>query len=309
MSPTSGEATERERRWTVLSILRTTTTHFEKRGVSEPRLSAEHLLADVLDCGRLDLYLAFDRPLDASEIDSYRERVKRRLAGEPIQYITGVAAFRDLELKVDRRVLVPRSETEVLVGEVLAWARAEAKRERAPAEGWRMADLGTGSGAIACALAAELEHVRWVLGIDLSVEALVLARENAARAGADRTRWVASDGFASMAPAIRFDAIVANPPYVAEGDRGVLPREVVEWEPGKALFAGPRGDEMLARIVGEAPGRLRSEGLLALEVGAGQARRVRESIEAHAGLEYLSTFRDHAGVERGVLALGKEEGR
>lgn len=293
------------RQWTVLAILRTTTQFLDERGVPEPRLSAEHLLADVLGCRRLELYLGYDRPLAPDEVEAYRARVKRRLAHEPIQYITGKAGFRGLELDVDRHVLVPRPETEMLVGEVLAWARAEAKRGRAPTGGWRMIDLGTGSGAIACALALELEGVRWVLGIDRSPAAIAVARANAARVGAGRTLWAAGDGLTAFRPDLGADAVVANPPYVADGERGKLPCEVAEWEPPEALFAGPRGDEALARIVAEAPAALRPEGLLALEVGAGQAPRVRDMIEVSAGLEYLAIYRDHAGVRRGVLALAR----
>lgn len=303
MSGSAGEAGSKGDRWSVLAILRATTEHFEARGVGEPRLSAERLLADVLDCDRLDLYLAWDRPLGRDEIEAYRTRVKRRLAGEPVQYITGTAGFRDLELAVDTRVLVPRPETEILVGEVLEWARAEAARSHAPEPGWRMVDLGTGSGAIACALATELEGVRWVLGVDRSIEAVALARENAGRTGADRTRWVAADGLHALQPGARVDAIVSNPPYVAEGERASLPPEVAEWEPGEALFAGPQGEEMLARIVAEAPAHLRPDGLLALEVGAGQADRIRELVESSDGLEFLATYRDLAGTERGLLAL------
>lgn len=291
--------------WTVLSILRTTTEFFEEKAVAEPRLSAEHLLADVLDCRRLDLYLRYDRPMEPAEVTAFRERVKRRATGEPVQYITGVAGFRGLELAVDRRSLVPRPETEVLVGEMLGWARAEAGRGRAPAGGWRIADLGTGSGAIALAIEAELADVAAVVGIDRSAAALSLARENAARVGADRVAWVASDLFEAIAPGARFHAIVANPPYVAEGDAASLPREVAEWEPGSALFAGPRGEEVLDRIVDSAPDRLEPGGLLALEFGAGQARAVRERIASRTGLEFLATFRDHAGIERGALAIAE----
>lgn len=291
-------------RWTVLSLLRTTAEFLESRGVDEARLSAEHLLADVLDCRRLDLYLAFDRPLDPGELEAYRERVRRRLAGEPVQYIVGRAGFRGLDLVVDRRVLVPRPETEVVVGEVLAWARAEADRGRAPSEGWRALDVGTGSGAIALALAAELENVRRVIGTDASPDALALAAENAARAGVgDRVAWVAGDRFAPFAEGVRFDAIVTNPPYLAEAERKDLPREVAEWEPPEALFAGERGDEMIGRIVDEAGSRLRPGGMLAIEIAEGQAASVRERIERADGLETLSSVRDHAGIERGVLAL------
>lgn len=293
--------------WTVLSILRTTTGFLEERGVNEPRLSAEHLLADVLDCRRLDLYLRFDRPLSSDEVDSYRSRVKRRLAGEPVQYITGVTGFRGLELAVDRRVLVPRPETERLVAEVLEWARAEAARGRAPEAGWRILDLGTGSGAIACALALELEGVRIVVASDASRPALEVARGNARRVGADRIAWLAGDGLAGFRPGARFDAIVSNPPYVAEAERGSLPAEVVEWEPAGALFAGPAGTEAIARLVEEAPAHLRAGALLALEIGSAQERETVSLIERTPGLEFLTVFHDFAGLPRGVLALANGE--
>lgn len=291
-------------RWTVLALLRTTAAFLEERGVTEPRLSAEHLLAGVLDCRRLDLYLAYDRPLTSPEIEAYRSHVRRRLAGEPVQYVTGRAGFRGLDLAVDERALVPRPETEILVGKALEWAGSEVERGRAPEGGWRILDLGTGSGAIACALARELDDVRVVVATDASPAAAALARENAARVGAGAVRAVAADLFEALAPGTRFDAIVANPPYVAEGDRDALAPEVGEWEPAGALFAGPRGDEVLVRIVDGAAAFLRSRGLLALEVGRGQAAAVRERIEAAPGLEWLETYRDYAGIERGVLAIG-----
>jgi release factor glutamine methyltransferase len=289
--------------WSVLSILRTTTEFLEQRGVGEPRLSAEHLLADVLDCRRLDLYLRYDRPLSPEEVDSYRARVRRRLAGEPVQYITGVAGFRGLELLVDRRVLVPRPETERLVAEVLEWARAEAARGRRAEAGWRMLDLGTGSGAIACALALELEGVRLVVGSDRSQAALGLARDNAARLGAGRTAWVAADRLSAFRPAPVFDAIVCNPPYVADRERPSLPTEVAEWEPSEALFSGPAGTEAIAEVVREAPRHLSEGGLLALEIGKGQDTAIRRLVEGTRGLDFLTLFHDYSGVARGVLAL------
>jgi release factor glutamine methyltransferase len=289
--------------WSVLAILRTTTSFLEERGVSEPRLSAEHLLADVLDCRRLDLYLRFDRPLSPDEVESYRSRVRRRLAGEPVQYITGVAGFRGLELAVDPRVLVPRPETERLVAEVLEWARAKAARGAAPAAGWRILDLGTGSGAIACALALELEGARLVVGSDRSRPALEVARANAARVGAGRVAWVEADGLSAFRVAAAFDAIVCNPPYVAETDRSALPAEVRDWEPAEALFAGPEGTEAIARVVREAPEHLAADGLLAIEIGDRQEPAVRRMVEQVPALELLGGYQDHAGRARGVLAL------
>ncbi len=289
--------------WTVLTLVRTTTEFFQKRGVPAPRLSAEYLLADVLGCRRLDLYLDFDRPLTAGEIDAYREHVRRRSTYEPIEYITGKAAFRELELAVDPRVLIPRPETEQLVDAVLEWARAESRCGRVPSGGWRLVDVGTGSGVIACALAQELDGLDYVLGIDSSPGAIVVARRNAERNRVRRTRWIVAEGLAALEPGLRVDAIVANPPYLADDERALLESQVVDWEPKTALFAGPRGDEALAVIVTAAAERLRPAGLLALEVGAGQAAGVREMIAASAGLEHLSTYRDHNGIERGVLAL------
>ncbi len=229
--------------------------------------------------------------------------MKRRLAGEPVAYIVGRAGFRDLELEVDRRVLVPRPETEILVGQVLEWARAEADRGARPETGWRMVDAGTGSGAIACALAVELEGVRWVLGIDTSPGAVELARANARRVGAVRTLWLAADLFEALGPTTRLDAVVANPPYLADGERDAIAQEVARWEPAAALFAGPTGEEAIQRLIEEAPGRLRPGGLLAFEVGWEQAGRARDLVASAPDLEYVSTFRDHAGIERGVLAV------
>jgi release factor glutamine methyltransferase len=289
--------------WTVLTLVRTTTEYFQKHSVPAPRLSAEYLLADVLGCRRLDLYLDFDRPLTTDEIDTYREHVRRRSAHEPIEYITGKTGFRELELAVDPRVLIPRAETEQLVDEVLDWARAETRCGRVPSAGWRLVDVGTGSGAIACALAQELDGLDYILGIDSSPSAIVIARGNAERNRVQRTRWVVADGLAALDPRLRVDAVVANPPYLANDERALLEPQVVAWEPEAALFAGPRGDEALAVIVTAAAERLRPAGLLALEVGAGQAAGVREMIAASAGLEHLSTYRDHNGIERGVLAL------
>jgi release factor glutamine methyltransferase len=291
--------------WTVLTILRTTTAFLEERDVDEPRLSAEHLLADVLDCRRLDLYLGYDRPLDNDEVEAYRSRVRRRMAGEPIQYITGVAGFRSLELVVDRRVLIPRPETEQLVGEVVAWVSGEVERGRAPADGWTMLDMGTGSGAIACSLAAEVESVRQVVGTDVSRPALEVARTNAARVGAERTRWLAADGLDAIAEGAKLDVIVANPPYIAVGERPGLPAEVADWEPEVALFAGEGGREVLDRIVAGAARRLRVGGLLAMEIGEGQADAVRERILHQDGLVDLAVFRDYAGRTRGVLAIAR----
>jgi release factor glutamine methyltransferase len=252
--------------------------------------------------------LSYDRPVAPEELERYRALVRRRLDAEPVAYIVGRAGFRDLDLRVDRRVLVPRPETELLVGHVLEWARAEAVRGACPPGGWRMVDVGTGSGAIACALATELENVAWVAGVDVSPDAVELARDNARETGADRTLWLTADGLSAFAPGLRVDAMVANPPYLALSERGGLPPEVERWEPARALFAGQAGDEAIGNLLEEAPGRLRAGGLLAFEVGIGQAGAARARMETIPELEYVTTYRDHGGVERGLLAVRARTG-
>jgi release factor glutamine methyltransferase len=293
--------------WTVLPLLRTTARFLSERGVAEPRLSAEHLLADALGCRRLDLYLRFDRPVTETELEAYRGAVRRRMAGEPVPYITGRAGFRGLDLAVDRRVLIPRPETELLVGEVLAWARGEAERGRTPPAGWRVLDVGTGSGAIALALAAELQDVRVIVAADRSRAALAVAQDNARRLGLPRVAFVAGDALEPFRADGAFDIVVTNPPYVPRAERADLPADVREWEPAGALHPGPRGDEALAGIVAAAPARLRAGGLLALELGRGQADGVEAAIRGHAALAFLARYRDYAGIDRGVLAVARPE--
>ena len=172
----------------------------------------------------------------------------------------------------------------------------------------RILDLGTGSGAIACALALELEGVRRVVGSDRSVDALAVARANADRLGNPPVCWVAADGLAAFRPGDTFHAIVANLPYIADVERAELPVEVAGWEPPGALFAGPVGTEAIATAIAEAPARLAREGLLALEVGRGQEAETRRRIETSAGLEFLGSYRDLAGIPRGILAVAGREG-
>lgn len=294
------------KRWTILALIRTTQEYLEQRDIPDARLSAELLLADVLECPRLDLYLQFDRPVQPDQLEAYRDRVRRRARHEPVAYITGRASFRNLELDVDSRVLIPRPETERLVAEVLDWAAAERQRGRAPAGGWRVVDVGTGSGAIACALATELAGVERVVGVDRSVGALEVARSNAVRLGVSRARWCVAEGLSALRDGAALDAIVSNPPYLAEGERGTMERQVTEWEPAEALFAGHRGDEVVVEIVRDAPRCLRPGGLLAIELADGQASEASRLVEASPGLEMASVYRDLTGRERGVLAIATD---
>jgi release factor glutamine methyltransferase len=281
-----------------LELARLAAEHLASKGVDDGRLDAELLLAHVLGVRRLDLYLQFERPLEEEEVAAYREAVRRRGRREPLQYITGEAAFRELVLRVDPRVLIPRPETEVLVGEVLAWARGRA----VDGGGLVALDVGTGSGAIALSLLREGPFER-VVATDVSAGALEVAALNAAAVGeAARVELRAGSVWAAVGEGERFHVIVANPPYVMDSERPVLMPEVRDHEPEGALFAGPDGLTVVREIVAGAAAHLRPGGLLALELAPGQAAAVVELASA-AGLSSPRVVADLAGRERVVLAV------
>ena len=296
-----------------LELARLAAEHLAGKGVEDPRLEAELLLAHVLGIRRLDLYLQFERPLEPDEVSAYREALRRRGRREPLQYITGEAAFRELVLRVDPRVLIPRPETEILVGAVLAWAADRDEEAEEPAgeaggeagggesRGLTALDVGTGSGAIALSLLTEGPFAR-VVATDVSTDALEVARENAARCGvADRLELRAGALWAPVGDGERFDVIVANPPYVAESERETLMPEVVEHEPAVALFSGADGLDLVRELVAGAGERLEPGGLLAMELGLGQAPVVAELVEA-AGFAGVRVVDDLTGRARAVLA-------
>ncbi len=279
-----------------LDLARLAAGHLTDRGVEDGRLDAELLLAHVLRVRRLDLYLQFERPLEPAEVAAYREVVRRRGNREPLQYITGESAFRELTLAVDPRVLIPRPETEALVGAV---ARFVAGTGAAGAS--RALDIGTGSGAIILSLLAEGLVERGV-ATDVAEGALAVAAANAARVGvAPRVEFRRGPLWEPIGPGERFEVIVSNPPYVSEGERSSLMPEVREHEPAEALFAGDDGLVVVRGIVAGAAGHLVSGGLLALELGLGQAARVAGWLR-EAGFPDPAIETDLTGRERFVLA-------
>jgi release factor glutamine methyltransferase len=269
-----------------------------ERGVESARLDAELLLAGVLGLKRLDLYLQHDRPLTAAELERYRDAVRRRGRREPLQYILGVVDFRGLALHVDPRALIPRPETEVLVGAVLDWARPAAERLGRELVA---ADIGTGTGAIALSLLREGPFSR-VLATDVSADALALAQDNARRCSLD-ARLVLRTG-ESLAPLAdeTFDVLVSNPPYVGESERDALAPEVRDWEPAAALFAREGGLAVLLSLVNDGARHLREGGLLALEVGLGQAEPLADVAESTGRYTGIQVLPDLAGRPRLVLA-------
>jgi len=267
---------------TVTQALDSAVTAFGAAGLDTPQLDAEVLLAHALGTDRTRLAIEPEAAVEGDAITSFRDAVRRRSVDrEPVAYITGTKGFRHIELHVDRRVLIPRPDTETLV---------EAAVESLPMQA-RVVDVGTGSGAIALALKDERPDLA-IIGTDLSADALDVARANAQRLGLE-VEFVEGDLLAG----VRADAVVCNPPYVR--DDAQLAPEIARHEPALALFAGPEGMDAYRRL---APGvSAAGASWVALEVGEGQADAVTELVTA-AGYPHAERRRDLAGVERVVVA-------
>ena len=252
---------------------------------------AELLLLHTLSLPRTILYTYPGRLLNEREQEAFAAAVARRVQGEPIQYIIGMQEFYGLALAVSPAVLIPRPETELLVEAVL---------DRLPLDGaLRIADVGTGSGAIAIAIAWHLREAR-ITAIDRSREALAVARRNAQAHGvAGQIEFVESDLLSGVAAGATFDAVLSNPPYVPEGDRAGLERQVREFEPAMALFAGADGMAVYDRLLPQAWACLRPGGLLALEIGAGQREAIAARLRDWRAVQFLKDLR---GIPRTVVA-------
>jgi release factor glutamine methyltransferase len=244
---------------TVLDILQSTTAYFKKRGIENPRLNAEHLLAHSLGRKRLDVYLEFERDLAEPELAPLRELVRRRGQNEPLQHLLGTVEFCGNIFLCDKRALVPRPETE----EFVEFLDPEIRGQKSEV---RIIDVGTGSGVIALSLAAKFPDAE-IIATDISDDALLLGRENAVRLGTARVQFLKSDLLENVDG--KFDLIVANLPYISRHDRDQLAPEVLR-DPEVALFAGEKGDEIIRRLIETAPSHLSRKGLLALEIGLGQ---------------------------------------
>jgi release factor glutamine methyltransferase len=257
------------------------------------RRDAETLLAHVVGCDRTYLFAHPEAELTAEQRASFELLVARREAREPLQHLTGVQEFYGLPLRVTRDTLIPRPETELLVEAVLGWADARAGA-------LRVLDVGTGTGAIALALAKHLPHAE-ITAVDISAAALDVARGNAERLGlTQRVVFGLSDLLREIATEQHFDAIVSNPPYISNADAPTLEPEVVDHEPHSALFAGADGLDIYRRLIPQAHAALEPGGLLAMEFGFGQ----RESLHAllEAGWNDVRFLDDYAGIPRVVLA-------
>jgi release factor glutamine methyltransferase len=289
---------------TVLEVIQRSTEFLRNKGVDSPRLQTELLLAHLLKIQRMQLYLNFERKLSETELSSFRELIKRRGQREPLQHVVGSTCFCGLELTVNRHVLIPRPETELLAEQ--GWKFLQ-KLGTGPLDEARLGhcgtphpnplpikwgegrdalttptalDLGTGSGCIAIALVVHAPAAQ-VLATDISAEALELAKQNAARHNVlERTYFFQGDAFAAFSSPKRFDLIISNPPYISTDEITSLQIEVRDYDPRQALDGGPDGLVFYRRIADEAAPFLKPGGKIMVEFGDGQAEAVREIFES-----------------------------
>jgi release factor glutamine methyltransferase len=276
---------------TVLEAIKLSTEYLEKKGIESPRTNAELLLASVLKCKRLELYLSYDRPLKEPEKDKYRELIARRGKFEPLQYITGWVEFFGLRFDVDSSVLIPRPETEILIETIVNENKGES--------GFKILDIGTGSGNIAIALAKFMQNAE-VTSIDISEEAIELAKKNAELNEVDdKVNFLKLDAFddEALKKFPGFDILVSNPPYVSKEEYQDLQKEIVAHEPIEAVTDNADGYKFYDRICYIGKELLKHDGKLYFELGHQHAQKVREIIEAYNYIN-VRIVKDCSQIER-----------
>lgn len=273
---------------TVLETIDGGTRYLEKRGVEDARRNMQMLVAHQLGCTRTQLYMQFDRPLEEAELAPLRDLLKKRGEGFPLQHLLGTVWFHKHEFKTDARALIPRPETEELAEWILSWPLPETQR---------VLDMGCGSGVLGLTLAAAKPG--WDLTLaDVSPDALALTQENAAKLEISNAGFVESDLFSALDGA--FDGIVANLPYVPEGERATMAREVLH-DPALALFSGADGLDLIRKFIPQAFQRLNPGGWIVLEIGHDQASQVAGFLQA-SGFADIDVKKDLSGVARFPVA-------
>jgi release factor glutamine methyltransferase len=292
-----------EERWTIKKILNLTSTYLRKKAIDSPRLCAEVLLSHQLKKTRVELYLDYDQPLLEEEIEGFRSLVRRRVKREPLQYITGHQGFWSLDLMVSPAVLIPRAETEILVEEALKLRQSGLLSSTLNP---LILDIGTGSGAIAIALAKEIEGAR-IWASDISSEALALAEENARSHNVwERIQFCEGDLFEPFSDSsIAFDMIISNPPYIASEEFGSLGPEVRCHEPRAALDGNKGGMRYIQRLIGESKPYLRGGGWLLIEMDPHQTEKALNLIDAAQCFGYKERIMDYQDLYRMIKAQKK----
>lgn len=291
------------KRWTIKELLDLTTKYLTEKAIDSPRLCAEVLLSHQLKKTRIELYLDYDQPLREDEITGFRRLVRRRVKREPLQYITGHQEFCSLDLVVNPAVLIPRPETEILVDEALSLRKSGLlSNDRTP----MILDVGTGSGAIAIALAKEIEGAR-IWASDISPEALALAEENAQRHHLrERIQFYEGDLLEPFrGSSWAFDMIVSNPPYIATEEFGSLAPEIRCYEPRTALDGSQGGMHLIERLIGDSGPYLRAGGWLLVEMDPHQTERALNLIDSAHCFGYKERVVDYRKSFRMVKAQKK----
>jgi len=281
--------------WTIRRVLDWTAKDFAARDLASPRLDAELIIAESLGVERIQLYLEYDRPLEASELERIRSMVERRRKREPVAYLLGYRDFYGRRFEVDQAVLIPRPDTETLIDRALVLLPL--------GEVSRALDLCTGSGAIAITLAAERPALA-VIATDISKDALRVADRNASSLGVqERVTFFEGDLFDALPKAQHFAIITANPPYIPAPEIPTLQPDVAEWEPDLALSGGEDGLDICRRLLAAAPSFLEPSGRLLMEIGVNQASSVTELCEGVSGLRPECVHRDLGGIPRVFEAI------
>ncbi|MHB1157450.1 MAG: peptide chain release factor N(5)-glutamine methyltransferase [Phycisphaerales bacterium] len=287
----------KEQVWTTRKLLTWTTGYLERKGLDSPRLSAEMLLAHVLEVERIRLYTDMDRPTGPLERDAFRDLVERAAKHEPVQYLVGIAHFFSMTFKVDRHVLIPRPSTETLVEHVIQHARCT-PGFHTPV----VADIGTGSGCIAVALAKHIPGCR-VIATDVSTDALRLAAENAEQNGVSDRIEFRGGSLYDAAPE-RFHYVCSNPPYISDDEWAEVAPNVKLYEPTGALRGGADGLDCLRPLIAAAHDHLASPGQLVLEIAASQKSAVLDCVAHNASLTHARVLADAEGFDRILVADG-----
>ncbi len=274
----------------VLSAIELSKDYLEKKGIEEARINADLLLADILNCKRMDLYLKFDQPLAKDEIDKYRDYIARRGKGEPLQYIVGEVEFYGLMFKVNPNVLIPRPETELLVENIITNTNGQ--------QNLRILDVGSGSGNIIIALVKNIDNTEGV-SIDINEKAIEVAKENSLAQNLEtRITFLTKDILKTDLDVLgKFDVIVSNPPYVSDEEYKTLQKEITNHEPKNALTDFANGFTFYDKISVEAKDLLNPKGKLYFEVGIGQSEKVKE-IMLKNNFANIEIVKDYASIDR-----------
>jgi release factor glutamine methyltransferase len=288
---------------TVLEILNRTKVFFEKKGIPDARLDAEYIISHGLKMkSRMDIYLNFEKPLTDAELDVLRQMVARRANREPLQHIIGDTSFRGFIIKCDKRALVPRPETEMLVD----MAKERLKGIETPF----IVEVGTGTAAISIACAKEIAGAK-VLATDISEDALSLARENAdanelgANAEGSNLTFAQGDLLDAVKVDQKIDCLIANLPYIPDGEKGKLQPEVDKFDPALALYGGPDGLDLVRKLLQQTEGKLSAGAPILLEIGSEQAEVLKNEAANYPWLEFAGIHKDYCGNIRFVSYKNK----